>query len=626
MAEAAPQLKEEVKAPLVTQRKLIPMQVSSKVKDKIRQRSLRAPEELYVDKPIEEGGFNSFACDGRENLDPSVELIRVLLRKHDRSRGECAYLSIAPAKVTICGTDEQPLLVTLNGRQRLKAITCINARAQDAYSMWENMPGGKSDENRAKLKNQLIAMAAAGHNDPEGPAKDWALFYQDGEVNEAIECLLGGRIGGVYQLGFLTRTRETTEGPLPFYMRVEYTDVDPNDKEALHISIMERVSVDTPPLVVCQQIKALVEAGDSWVTIADGLGISAREVVDRLMVLNTIPEVQKAYNEKKISLKLLIDNFFSPTQRGKKVKDPAEQLRLINKYAPAPQRGGGLTQAKLVEQEKSWPKDLKCAGCGKIVFAEVGARLPNGQFKHQPPDCTHEAGKGYANGEPLTSTQVPEDVCPGVKNVVIDRSKPAAQPAAQPQTGTPTPNATPKRKAASASVLGGVFAHLPRAAVLLGELAERQEPKEGDGREEILAKTQRRAKFEAASLLAAYIGGKIEALDSDPVLKDAVIEALAQAQIDAEVEVDKKIVQANTTQAQNDMMALNNAITTWESMDPDERPEWPNVDGLGDGVRQLMSKIQTAYAEKLSSGDANFEQNFKGRVGDFALQWLIDQG
>ncbi len=634
MAETAPQIREEAAKPIAIVRKPLPMQVTSGKKKELRGKSLYSVEELYIDRPIEEGGYNSFAADGRESLEIDAALVRSLLRMHDRFKGECAYLSVNPAKVTICGTDEFPLLVVLNGRQRIKAIEFINRMSRLGYEMWDKMPGGKTDENRIRLKNQFIAFAAAGHNEPEGACKDFALFYQEGsETNEAIECLIGGRVGGIPQPGFLTLNRETTQGPLPFKVRVEFTDIDPNEREALHISVAERINVPTPPLNECYQIKALLEAGDSYTTIADLYGTNQRTIANKLLVLGTVPEVQRAYNERKVSLKIVIDNFFVNTSgRGYVAKAPEEQRRLVERFAGAPIRAKGVkTQAEIAAEERAWPSDFKCVGCGEIVHANTGSRMPNGQIRHLAAHCKHPDGKGYCSGEPLTNAQI-DPTIPGAKNrtpeqIAASTPPPATQPsgtAAGPggaKTGSPTAGGTPKRRNASATAATGMMAHLPRASEIVYEAAEAVKIDASDGVEAIKSKTEKKVKYNAIAALMAYLGGKSDALDVDPDLKEAVITSLAHADIEAEAETNRKIESQNTTPEQNAMMALEQAFSKWEEQPVDTRGDWPEVEDPT--VKSLMAKVQIAYAEGLASGDAGFKRDFEGRKGDFVRDWII---
>ncbi len=633
MAETTPQIREEAAKPLVTVRKPIPMRVSAAKKKELRNKTLWSVEDLYIDRPIEEGGFNSFAADGRESLEIDAALVRSLLRMHERYKGECAYLSISPAKVTICGDDETQLLVVLNGRQRTKAIEYINRMARLGYDMWEKMPGGKTEENRVRLKNQFIAYANAGHNEPEGACKDFALFFQEGaETNEAIECLLGGRVGGAPQPGFLTLSRDTLQGPLPFKVKVEITDVDPNEREALHISIAERINVPTQPLTECMQIKALLEAGDSYTTIADLYGANQRTIANKLLVLATIPQVQQAYNEKKISLKIIVDHFFVNTSaRGYVAKSIEEQARLCERFAGAPTRAKGIpTQAEISKEEKAWPTDLKCSGCGEIVFANTGSRMPNGQIRHLSAHCKHPDGKGYCSGEPLTNAQI-DTTIPGAKNRTpeqIASSPPAAQTpggtVAGPggaKTGSPTAGATPKRRNPTAAATG-IMSHLPRASELVYEISESVRIEGSDGIEVVKSKMERKAKLNAVACIMSWLGGKSDALDVDADLKDTVLTAMAQADIDATAETNRKIEAQNTSPETNAMMLLDNAFTAWEEKPIDSRGDWPEVEAPE--VMAMLAKVQVAYAEGLSSGNADFKRDFEGRKADFARDWIIN--
>lgn len=94
-APAAPEIREEPKPEVAVS--VLPTDLTAEKKKKIRQRTVWPIEDLYVDRPVADGGFGSFANDGREYLDINSELVKSLIQHYQSSQGVVSNM-IAPIK------------------------------------------------------------------------------------------------------------------------------------------------------------------------------------------------------------------------------------------------------------------------------------------------------------------------------------------------------------------------------------------------------------------------------------------------------------------------------------------------------------------------------------------------
>src|SRR5690242_13801350 len=92
----------------------IPMELSAETKKKLQGRSVWATTDLYIDRPVADGGYGSYAADGREFLGVDASVVKSLIRHYATTNKGSVWQMIAPVKVTLCGTDEAPLRVVLN--------------------------------------------------------------------------------------------------------------------------------------------------------------------------------------------------------------------------------------------------------------------------------------------------------------------------------------------------------------------------------------------------------------------------------------------------------------------------------------------------------------------------------
>lgn len=579
-SENKPQIQEPAPSPAASQ---IPMDVSGEQKKKIRSRTVWDVADLYVDRPVDQGGFGSFAADGREFLDVDASVFKSLIRHYSSGNGQ-VWPSIMPMKVTICGSNEKPMLVVLNGRQRLKAVDRINRVMARIHKMWHEL-----DKDKVRLKNAVVTMSEQARNGAATQPwlEDFAML--DGED---VDHLVGGRVNGESVPGLLTKSRETEDGPMPYCVRVEYSDIDPNTPEALELSTAERISVPTPPLVVAHQIRRLLDANRTPDSIAANFGVSTRTLFNQMLILLVEPEVQQAVNSGKIKWRTLKDSFFVDTKtRGPVVKSRKEQMELLERYAGVPVREAAAMRTDLAKAEGKVPSPTAA------TLAEDAAKRAT-----QP-----------------TATAVPPGTAP---------------------TGAPP-------AAAAKPVRGGrkddtsILALLPRAAAMVRRQAEELPvPDMEAGAEEFWKAKEEAVRFDTASRVVAFLGGDSTALDDMADLQKVISDSLATARADAEAEekkaVERELEAKGMTPKQKLATSVMNLFEDWEDQDVDERTDWPQttwcradpeVRGAQPAadaeIQEVVGKIQAEYIRRQKEGDAEFKSEYEANYYDFANYWVL---
>lgn len=556
-----PSLDEEFPAETFTP---LEMAVSAAKKKQIRSQLVWSPGDLTIDSS------GTYATDGREVLALDYAVVRSLIRHYSTDNKGRVFQMIAAVKVTICGTDSDVKLIVLNGRQRLKAITYLNTLLAEIYQMWQDL-----GRDRVKLKNALVAQGEAGRNGTGYADKAWMDA-------EDVELLVGGRVSGDAVLGFLTKSKDSDEGPMPYCVRVEYVDVDPNSPEALEISLAERISVATPPLIRARQTQRLLNAGRTPESVAATSGVDVRTLYNGLLVLHVIPEAQQAHNEGLLSWRTLKDQFFRDTKRsGVIAKDPAEQKSildfLLNNNAGAG-RGGKAAREALKEPAKE------------------------------------------SEASPTDDSAI-EDETPPVKPTT---------PAAAPPPAPPAPAYSSPTKTSPFGAPSGMRDFLPKAGAVLhsAKLRLPRPDADVDDADAYWEKREHIVQMDTAARILDYFEDP-SALDELPLLKAAVEKALAELASDSGVvaappatSAPEKVVDAKKgkskggkvplTENQRVGQAIVDLFSKWEDGGSDT--EWPVTD---DKVVKLhLGKIQGAYAAAIVDGDAPDK-------GDLAREYVM---
>ena len=580
-----PKIQEEREAQPAT---LIPMKISGAKRKQLRGTAVWPTTALYVDRPIDQGGYGSYAADGREFIAVDASLVRSILSHHERDSKGRAWPLIAPAKVTICGQDDDHvLLVMLNGRQRLKSVDFVNHVMSWVYDLWLSL-----DKDRVKLKNALISYIASAKNEGDGAqealpqrVRDLACFEP-----EDVEFLVGGRVNGEATAGLLTKGKDTDEGPVEFCLRVEYTEIDPNTVDALELSVAERINVETPPLVQAQQIRRLLEADRTPESVARNIGCHPKTLQNRLLILLVEPEVQAAVNEKIVSWTTLEKMFFHRTKNGKIPLQREDQLRVLATFASIKTKHAAADARRQMMD-----------GLGQDPPTEAGAAAP-----------VSAAESAGGSGSPRPAHGVA-----GVAGTAPTGAPPAAAP-------------RPVQHRREPSGLG-ILALLPRSAEVVRERAEAlPSPSESDDAQQYMAKRTTRAIVHAVAAVLAYLGGDAEALgEAPPEVREAVTSALAEARADAEAETaDSKQRDQRArgeTPTQKIAKAAIELFADWEESPADSRGEWPSVEEDSEesaAVRSVLSQIQAAYGESLLKDEVGSGVDDKI---EFAQTWILER-
>lgn len=522
------------------------MSVSAAKKKQLRSQLVWPVSDLTVDRS------GTYATDGREDLNLDHALVRSLLRHYSTDNKGRVFQMIAAVKVTICGNDSDVKLVLLNGRQRLKAITYLNELLGDIYQTWLDL--GK---DRTKLKNALIAQGEAGRNGTGYTDKAWMDA-------EDVELLVGGRVSGDAVPGFLTKSKDSEEGPMPYCVRVEYVDVDPNSPEALEISLAERINVPTPPLVRARQTQRLLNAGRTPESVAATSGVDTRTLYNSLLVLHVIPEVQQAHNDGLLSWRTLKEQFFRDTKRSGVIpKDPAEQKSILD---------------FLLNNN---------AGAGRAGKA------------------AREALKDTSKEPETTSSDAPETAPP-----------PASTTPAAPVPSPSVPPPPTPAYSAPAKPPAGIRDFLPKAGSALhsAKLRLPRPDADTDDADAYWEKRERIIRMDTAARVLDFLEDP-SALDDLPLLKEAIEKALMELASEAGVVVappapaPEKVSdvkkgkgkggKAALTENQRVGQAIVDLFSKWEDSGSDS--EWPITDDKV--VKSHLGKIQSAYAAALSDGD-----------------------
>ena len=578
-----PKIQEEAPA---APRTLIPMNVTGAKRKQLRSTTVWPTTALYIDRPIDQGGYGSYAADGREFLAVDASLVRSILSHHERDTRGRAWPLISPAKVTICGADdEHVILVMLNGRQRCKGVDYVNQIMAWIYDLWLQL-----DRDRIKLKNALISYIASAKNEDDDNhaslpprARDLAFLEP-----EDVEYLVGGRVNGEAVPGLLTKGKDTDEGPVEFCLRVEYTEIDPNTVDALELSVAERINVETPPLVQAQQIRRLLEADRSPESVARNIGCHPKTLQNRLLILRVEPEVQQAVNDKIVSWHTLEKMFFVRTKTGKMPLSREDQLRVPATFASIKTKHAAAAERRQMME---------------------GSGLGQGQ-----PSETTAAPAGAT--APAPAAPKPAHGVPGIAGTAPTGAPPAA-----------APRPVQHRREPSGA---GILALLPRsAAAVRDRAAALPEPSEEDDAQAYVQKRTTRAVVQAVAAVMAYLGGDADALaGAPPEVRDAVTEALAEARADVDAEAadarHKDQFNRGQTPTQITGKLVIELFAEWEETPDDARGEWPVLDEdspEADAVRAALSRIQAAYGEALVKGEVGSSVDDKM---EFAQSWVLE--
>lgn len=565
-------------APTGPEARQVPMNVSAARKKVMRTTTVLPYEALYIDRAVDKGGYGSYAADGREVLGFDAALSKSLLR-HTTAQGGRVWQMIMPVKVTICGDDKSPQLFVLNGRQRAEQIRLLTIMFA---LIWKKLVALGGD--KVKLKNVLLAEIAGINNGGDLPA-DWAEAGVDPSWmdEEDIEVVVGGRVNGEAVPGFFTES-----GPIPYHIRVEYTDIDPNDPGALEMSLAERINVPTPPLVEAQQLQRLLDAGRSPESVASHRGVDVKTVYNRLLVLHVIPEVQEALD---------------PVSFGSKEAPLISWTTLRQMFFRDVRRHGVVPHSP--DEQRATLARLRDGGSGRATKpAEPAAPTAGG-------DATAAAPGAQPTGTPAQ---------PG-----------ASAPATQPGSPAPAPQPAPQ-PAAQTTRVASVLTYLPRAAdtLRLRYANALPEPDPADGAERYWELREARVMARTAADVMAYLGGDSTALDGCPALREAIASHLSEAVADADMVVPdqpqgpalpvaapkKGRKAAAPAQSDEERYAtrLIDMFSEWEIDERPERPEWPAA--TDEAVRGYLARIQAAYAEALSRGE-------EVEKAGFATEWVL---
>ena len=572
----------------------IRMEVSTNKKKQIRGRTTMPVESLYVDRS------GTFATDGREDLPIDYSLVKSLLRFWTTDRSGAVWPKIADIKVTIGGTDEEPQIIVLNGRQRYKAIVFLNELLKTIYSMLQNNGG---DEIR--LKNALIALGEAARNvttqtPPEEAEKLAQWAWMDAED---VEFICGGKVNNEKVQGLLFKNKEK-EGPMPYWAHVQYTDINPNEPEALELSLAERITVPTPLSLRAKQAQRLLDAGRSPETVAAVVGRDVKTLHNWRLILMAEPAVQAALDLEEGGLSFVNFKkmfFLSTTKHGTVIRPREEQLKIL--------------------------EDLVANNAGKGKAGTDFRNKLQEQLEGTPTTPT-PAPQG-------TPAPTPAPASPGT-DIVPSSGAPAPQaPAPAPANGNmpmpPPPAAPPKKKATGFGTV--ILDSLPRTVIYIREKIKLiPEARVEQGADVYIPTLKMQAAAEGAAATLAYLGGDATALDSMPDLKPIITEALAMARLEAEAAAKAPPTEEKLDPKADQARILFAIFSEWDD-NSDSASEWPqepedgetNLCGWPDDLaerlsaREGMSLIQKAYAARMQENPTPIEKK------DFAQEWIMTE-
>jgi len=577
----------------------IPMEVSANKKKQLRGKTTMPHTALTVDRS------GTFATDGREDLPTDFSLVKSLLRFWTAASTGAVWPKIADIKVTIAGTDDEPLLVVLNGRQRYKAIKYLNELLATIHDMWK-----KCGQDEVRLKNTLIALSESARNIPPNTPQEqidklsqWA--WMDAED---IEFLCGGKVNNEKVPGLLFKnTKNKDEGPMPYWAHVDYTDINPNSPEALELSLAERITVPTPIVLKAKQMQRLLDAGRTPETVAAVMGRDVKTIGNWKLILLAEPEVQAALDAETLSFVTFKKMFFlSTAKHGTLIRPKAEQLQILSDLLA---------------------NDAGKGKAGSDYRAGLAAALdPNGQ--PVPPAAPAAPASPEANGA-APASPAPVPAAPSADGTQPDTPAPQNSTPMPPPPAAPAP--TPKKKAN----VGGsiVLDALPRTVIIIRERMKLlPEPRIEQGADVYIPTLKLQAQAQAAAATLAYLGGDGNAFDDLPDLKPMVTEAIAMARLEEEAKAKAPPAEGPMDPKANLARDLFAIFSEWDE-DADDTSSWPREpeDGaenrcgwpseLADllAAREGMKLLQAAYDTKAKETGSTPEKK------DFAQEWILSE-